>query len=326
MKKILVTGGAGYIGSHLARGLIDKGYVVRVLDSLLYGRSGIESFSGEDRFELCVGDICNIRDVFKAVKGVDAVIALAAIVGDPACALDKEETLFTNYESTKILVEACNHYKVRRLVFASSCSVYGANSELVLNEGSKLNPVSLYAETRIMSEQVILQNARYFSPVILRLATVFGLSERMRFDLVVNIMTIKALKEKKIQIFGGEQWRPLVHAKDAAQAFMVAMEAPDGVAGREVFNIGSNEMNFTITQVGKMVCEMISGTQLKSEKAESDKRDYRVNFEKANKLLGFKSRFSIQDGVQEIARAVHNEKRFNDYLDDIYYNVKYLYK
>ena len=256
-RPILVTGGAGYIGSHLTRKLLGEGHRVRVLDNFTFGKRGLEELAGHPRLELVEGDISNIRDVTASVKDAGAVIALAAIVGDPACGLNAEETLNLNYESTKVLVEACDFYGVDRLVFASSCSVYGASDEGLLTETSSLNPVSLYARTRIMSEDVILDRCGRVTPVILRLATVFGLSPRMRFDLVVNTLTVRAVTDGRFQIFGGDQWRPFVHCQDAAEAFLRAATAPKERVDREVFNVGTEGMNYTIAEVGGVVAEEV---------------------------------------------------------------------
>src|SRR3989442_16039551 len=152
--RVLVTGGAGYIGSHLTRMLLDRGYHVRILDRFDYGGAGITGVQ-HPGLEVVHGDICSSRDLGQAVRGVEAVVALAAIVGDPACNLDPEQTINLNYTATKILIDACNLYSVRRLVFASSCSVYGANGHALLTEQSPLNPVSLYARTRVLSENVL---------------------------------------------------------------------------------------------------------------------------------------------------------------------------
>jgi nucleoside-diphosphate-sugar epimerase len=321
---ILVTGGAGYVGSHLTRFLLEQGYPVHVLDNLTYGSQGIDDIKDHPGLVVFEGDICNIKDVVRAVKGTRVVIALAAIVGDPAAALDEDETNSTNYESTKVMVEACEHYGVERLVFASSCSVYGANSDIMLNEGSWLNPVSLYAKTRILSEQVLLGNCRAVVPVILRLSTVFGLSWRMRFDLVVNILTAKACREGKIQIFGGSQWRPLIHVQDVARAFIVAALAPLDVVRGEIFNVGGNDLNYQIKDVGEIVKSVLPDTEVDMKPEDPDRRDYRVSFDKIRSLLDFVPEKDIEFGVCEIRDFLDTNPI--DLTDDIYYNVKYLFK
>ena len=192
-----------------------------------------------------------------AVKGVDSVIALAALVGDAACDLDPEETISINVEATQLLADVCERARVPRLVFASSCSVYGANSELILNEGSWLNPISLYAQSRIKSEDILLRHTERVGVTILRLATVFGLSPRMRLDLLVNTFTAHAFFNRKIRIFGGQQWRPHLHVQDAADAFIRASTAPDERVHGEVFNVGHSVLNSTVLEVAELVKGML---------------------------------------------------------------------
>jgi len=217
--KVLVTGGAGYIGSHCVRMLLAGGHSVRVLDSLLWGDDALKPMmNGAGNLEVFQGDIRHVEDVVAATKGCQGVIHLAGIVGDPACELDPEATHTINFEATKIMVEVAKYANVRRFVFASTCSVYGAAEDYVLNEGSVVNPVSLYAETNLRSEHVILRGFEGTNtiPTIVRFATIYGVSSRMRFDLVVNIMSAKAHYERKVRVFGGDQWRPFVHVADAA--------------------------------------------------------------------------------------------------------------
>jgi nucleoside-diphosphate-sugar epimerase len=296
-----------------------------VIDNFTYGDRGIKDLFDHPNLTLFEGDICNIKDIVHSIQGVDSVIALAAIVGDPACNLNEQETLNTNYESTKILVEIAKYYKVKRLLFASSCSVYGSNNKLELNEGSWLNPVSLYAKTRIMSEEVIFQNCGDICPIIYRLSTVYGLSTRMRFDLVVNTLTAKAFFTKKIEIFGGKQYRPNVHVQDVADAFILGLTAPRKLVFKQIINIGSNEQNYRIYDLGKIVRKVMPDVEVIHRSQKEDLRDYRINFEKAKHLLKFRPRFTVEEGINEIQHAL-SKKEFDDYLDDIYYNVKYLYK
>lgn len=322
---VLVTGGAGYLGSHLVRLLLERGDTVSVLDKLCYGDAGVRELKGKDRFTLIEGDICNIGDVVRAVQGKEAVVALAAIVGDPACSLNETDTLNTNYESTKVLLEICRFYGVKRLVFTSSCSVYGANSHQQLNERSKLEPVSLYARTRIMSEDVLLKETGALDITILRLATLFGYSPRMRFDLVVNNLTAKSVNENRIQIFGGDQWRPFVHVRDAARACLYVLDAKPDIVKSQVFNVGANHLNSKIGDLPQYFLPLFKSLAVEAHSSIEDQRDYRVNFDKIATLLKFETTKSIPDGVQEITDAF----RFGgipDYRADIYYNVKYLYR
>ena len=300
---VLVTGGAGYIGSHVVRKLLERNRRVRVLDSYLYGDHGLREVAGHPRLELLEGDIRHLRTVALATRGVHSVIALAALVGDAACDLDVDETTSINQEATRLLAEACQSAGVARLVFASSCSVYGANSELILNEGSWLNPVSLYAQTRIQSEQILLRRVDQLSTVILRLATVFGWSTRMRLDLVVNTFTAHAFFNGKLRLFGGDQWRPNLHVQDAAEAFIAAAEADDARARGEIFNVGGNHLNYQVHQIAELVRTHVPHVEIEVVPSAGDQRDYRVSFDKIRHVLGFTPRFTVDDGVAEILRA-----------------------
>lgn len=322
-RTVLVTGGTGYVGSWLVRKLLDRNYHVRVLDSFLYGGHGLAGVSGHPRLEIIEGDIRHVGSVARAVKGVDGVIALAALVGDAACDLDAEETEAINYESVRLLADACRRQGVPRFVFASSCSVYGANSDLVLNEGSWLNPVSLYARTRIQSEEMLLKHADSMGVVILRLSTVFGLSPRMRFDLIVNTLTMHAIHHKKMQVFGGSQWRPNLHVQDAAEAFICGLEAPAEKVDKGVFNVGSNESNYTILDIAKLVHRHVPQATLEVKGDVTDPRDYRVSFDKIRSVLGFQPRFTVEDGIREIAEALVSG-RITEPLAEVYHNYRFL--
>jgi len=205
--------------------LAAEGYEVVVLDNLLYGDKGVQYLSDLPSVHFIRGDVTDPDTVDRALCGVQRVIALAAIVGDPACDINEELTRRINYDSIKLLVDRSIEHGVKRLVFASSCSVYGANGSELLCEDSHLNPVSLYARTRLMSEELLLREAGDVEVVILRLATVCGVSPRMRFDLMVNTMTACAKMKGSIRVTGADQWRPHLHVTDAAEAFARAVAA-----------------------------------------------------------------------------------------------------
>jgi nucleoside-diphosphate-sugar epimerase len=323
-QRVLVTGGAGFIGSHLTRLLLQRGYRVRILDRFDYGSAGIDKIKDHPRLEILTGDICNSRDLSQAMRNVDGVLALAAIVGDPACSLDPEETINLNYTATKILTEVSNFYGVRRLVFASSCSVYGASSNALLTEQSRLNPVSLYARTRVLSENIIFDRHGDVEPVVLRLSTVFGLSPRMRFDLVVNTLTARAVIDKKIAIFGGNQWRPNVHCRDVARAFMMALEAPREAVAGEIFNVGGDHLNHRISDLGDMVAQIVGDVQVEHQQEVPDPRDYRVGFGKIRRVLGFEPECTVADGIQEVAAAVRATPALQRHQDPRFHNVQAL--
>src|SRR5271166_495016 len=218
---IVVIGGAGYIGSHTVELLLKNGYGVRVLDRLMYGRESLAEFIGNDRFELVEGDASDVSKVTTAMRGASAVVHLAGLVGDPACAVDVEYTRHTNIVVTRMAKEVAQSLGVHRFVFASSCSVYGV-SDKQATEMDQLSPVSLYAQTKIDSERELLATGSDdFFVTVLRFATVFGHSRRPRFDLVANLFTAQALTDGLVTVIGPEQWRPFIHVRDLARAILL---------------------------------------------------------------------------------------------------------
>lgn len=318
---ILVTGGAGFVGSHLTRKLLDDGYRVRVLDSLVYGKRGLEGIEDNPNLELVVGDICDEALLDRSVRGTRAVIALAAVVGDAACDLDPARSTAINFESTRQTLDACRRAGVQRLVFASSCSVYGANGNEFLREDSHLNPVSLYARTRLMSEEQLLRNAGGVEVVILRLATVCGVSPRMRFDLMVNTMTACAAVQHTVRVTGAAQWRPHLHVQDAAEAFKLAMESPN--ASGQIFNVGCDEQNFTIGEVAEKVAAHIPQVKIEQNSNGGDPRSYRVSFERIREILGFRPKRTVDDAIDEVGGLL-GSGRIADFTNELFHNAKWL--
>ena len=321
-KVVLVVGGAGYIGSALVRKLIEAGRKVRVLDKLVYGDGPLQGVLGHPNLELKVGDCRNIQDVVGAVRGADAVIHLAAIVGDPACEQDHKTALEINYAATRMLVEVAKGHGVSRLIFASSCSVYGA-TDIIMDENSAVHPISLYGQTKVDSELALLAaQTTTFHPTILRLATVFGLSYRPRFDLVVNLLTAKAYKEALITIFNGQQWRPFIHVKDVAAGFVKVLESPIERVSGQIFNLGDDRLNCTLTEVAEKILRFFPGTRV-DHIENSDRRNYRVSFEKIRSRLGFRCSLDLDAGIQQIVTAFECGE-IVDYTDIQYNNQKFL--
>ena len=324
VRKILVIGGAGYIGSVLVRKLLQKEYVVYVLDNLTYGDHGIKDLTNNPDFIFIKGDVRNLSDVLDAIKHVDAVVHLAAIVGEPACSLKPEESIQVNYLATKMLAETCKYFQVNRFIFASTCSVYGESlsPDELLTEEATTNPISLYAEMKLKSEQALLEMLDdNFSPTILRFATVYGVSPRMRFDLVVNLLTAKAIFDKEITIFGGSQWRPFIHVGDVADAIIKCLEAPISQIRGQIFNVASQ--NIKIMELGKIIQKHIPSAKLIVRSEIKDRRSYKVSSNKINKTLGFKPSKKIEDGVLEIKEAI-KQGVFTNYTDKKYNNYIYL--
>jgi nucleoside-diphosphate-sugar epimerase len=322
VQTVLVVGGAGYIGSTMVRGLLGDGYRVRVLDSLEFGDASIRALYNNPDFEVVRGDFRCVEPVVRATQGVDAVIHLGGIVGDPACAVDEDLTLETNLAATSLLTEVCRGAGISRLLFASSCSVYGMADEIV-DEQAELNPVSLYAATKADSEKVLLEaRNQALHPVIFRLATVFGWSYRPRFDLVVNLLTARAMSEGKITIFNGEQWRPFIHVEDVCRAFRMALVAPLDLVSGQVFNAGSSFMNFTLRQLADTIEHMEPGLEVEYVDNE-DKRNYRVSFERIRRELGFQCHVGLETGVRGLQEALRRGL-VKDYTEPVYNNYKTL--
>ena len=320
--RILLIGGAGYIGSILTRELLDDGYRVTIIDKFLYGRYSIKEIMHHPDLEIVEGDTRHIDILVPAIKEASAVVHLAELVGDPLCEIDPEITYEINYLATATIARICSDLQVNRYIYISSCSVYGSsvNPDDILDENSTLAPVSLYAKMKINAERAILGTANEnFSPCILRLGTVFGASHRPRFDLVVNLLAAKAVAEKKIKIFGGNQWRPHVHVSDVAKAIKLALESPVETVKNKVFNLVGE--NLKIIDVGRLVADLIPGTEMLVEDDAEDARDYRVGAQRAMEDLGFRPLKRVEDGILEVAEMLRSG-RVKNFSDPKYHNYR----
>jgi len=322
---VVVLGGAGYIGSHTVDLLLRHGYEVRVLDRLMYGRDPIAEFIDHPRFELIEGDVTEITKLTRAARNASAVIHLAGLVGDPACAVDVDFTRHTNIVATRMAKEVAQSLGVYRFLFASSCSVYGV-SDTEVDERSPLNPMSLYAHTKIDSERELLYAVRDdFFVTVLRFATVFGHSRRPRFDLVANLFTAQAMTEGRITVTGPQQWRPFVHVRDVARAIVHVLEAPADVVQSQVYNVGDRRLNTTIGQLGEVVADVAREfrgpvTITVREQGADERRNYLVSFEKIRRHLGFEAERGLADGIREMARQFADGS-YQHYRDEVYNNV-----
>ncbi|MBU1628380.1 NAD-dependent epimerase/dehydratase family protein, partial [bacterium] len=321
-KTILVTGGGGYIGSLLVRELLARGARVRVYDTLFFGDKPLLSFQSNRDFQLIVGDMRAIENHFGILDDVDGVCHLASLSNDPSCDLRKELSVDINSKGTIKLARECKKRGIKRFVFMSSCSVYGAATEDIVNESSALNPVSLYAKTKIEAEQELFSiQDKDFMPTSLRQATVFGISPRMRFDLAINMMTMHAITKKEIFVMGGgAQWRPFIHVKDSVNTIIKILESPLDVVGKEIFNLGSNEMNYKIHDLALLVSSCFNDVEVQVTPDDADKRSYRVDFSKIEEKLGFVANYKPEYGVNEIKQAVEKHE-ISDFSDPMYYNI-----
>jgi nucleoside-diphosphate-sugar epimerase len=273
---VLVIGGAGFVGSVLVRKLLDHGYQVTVMDALVYGDEGMRDLYDRPGFAVVQGDVREEAAIAKATAQADAIVHLGALVGDPACALDEQLTLEINLEATRTVAEMARERGIRRMIFASSCSLYGA-SEAMLDEQSPLDPLSVYARSKMKSEELVLALAdTEFAPVVLRFGTFYGLSPRPRFDIVVNLLVAKAVTEGEISVLGGSQWRPFLHVDDGARAIMRCLEVPEEQIRGQLFNVGSDEQNFTVGQIGEAIAALIPHARVVYQPAVDDEANYRV--------------------------------------------------
>lgn len=322
-KHVLVIGGAGYIGSALLPKLLDRGFRVRLLDALMFGTEPIQACLDHPNLEIIRADFRQVDSMVAAMRGIDSVIHLGAIVGDPACAIDEDLTVEINLSAVRSIAEVAKGEGVKRFIFASTCSVYGASDE-TLDEKSALNPVSLYARSKIAAERVLAQlSDASFSPTILRFGTIYGLSGRTRFDLVVNLLTAKAVVEGKITVMGGDQWRPFVHVSDAALAVLRALEADLPLVRGEIFNVGSNPQNYTIEGAAKVINALVPTAQLVDMGQDADRRNYRVSFDKITRVLGYHPEWTLEQGIRQVIDSIQTGM-VRDYKDAKYSNVKYL--
>ena len=304
--KVLVTGSEGYIGTVLARHLLESGHDVTGLDTCYFSN---RKFLGElPEYELLK---CDIRDIKESqLKGFDAICHLAALSNDPAGALISEITEDINYLGTVSLAEKAKRAGVGRFLFSGSCSIYGAgDTSSFLTEEAEFNPVTAYGRSKVLAERDLSKLADdSFSPVFLRNATAYGTSPRLRLDLVVNNLVAWAYTTKKIAMTSdGTPWRPIVHVNDICLAFKCALEAPEPAVHNQAFNIGRTDANYQVKEIAEAVGKVITDAEItfgKSSGETPDKRSYRVSFEKAkNKLPGFAPRWTLMDGIREMYKS-----------------------
>ena len=327
MKNILVTGGAGYVGSGLLRELLLKGYNVTCIDNLLFGGESLLDIWHNKNFTFykCdINDSQKLDEVFLK-NNFDGVIHLAAIVGDPACKINSDLAIKTNFESSKNLLEKSKNSEVSKFIFASTCSNYGKmdDPEAYVDENSKLAPVSLYAELKVKFEKYMLSEIKKidgFSPTSLRFSTVYGLSPRMRFDLTVNEFTKDLALGKELIVFGEQFWRPYCHVRDFSNAFITVLNSPNEKVAYNVFNVGDTKENYTKQMIVNEIKKVLPNSKIKYVKKNEDPRDYRVNFDKIKKELGFKISMTVPDGIKEIKRVIQ-ENLIQDPENQKYYNI-----
>lgn len=328
--RVLVTGGAGYLGSTLVPRLLADGFSVRVLDTLRYGGRSLLGVWSHPGFQFLRGDVRDRAMVRASLEDIDAVVHLAAIVGDPACAREPAEARAINLDASIQLLDLCRERRhVTRFVFASTCSNYGRmdDPDVLVDESSALRPLSLYAETKVAFERLLLERRdsahnssgangtsrgaaapdaepERLCATSLRFATIFGVSPRMRFDLTVNEFTCELVLRRHLVVFGEQFWRPYVHVRDAAAAIELTLSSPSELVRGQVFNVGSSQQNFRKQQIVDLIRLQAPDATVEYVHVDSDPRDYRVSFAKIHERLSFRTTASVEDGVAEVARLV----------------------
>jgi nucleoside-diphosphate-sugar epimerase len=319
----LVTGGSGYIGALLVQKLREAGREVRVLDSLLHDQEDIATEQEQAGVEVIRADMRNGDARKRALTDAEAVVHLAAIVGDPACALDPKASDDVNVQATRALVADANEAGVQRLVFASTCSNYGrmADPTVPITEDGELSPVSLYAEQKVSMEKLILGGgAGSVKPTCLRFATVYGVGRRMRFDLTVNEFTRELWADRDLEVFGEQFWRPYIHVRDAGRAVLTVLEAPEEKVTGNVFNAGRSGENYRKLDLVEEIGKQIDRGNVSYVKRDEDPRDYKVSFDKIRAELGFETLMTVPDGIAEIISAL-DAQAFGDPFDGRYKNI-----
>lgn len=296
-KKILITGGAGYVGIPVLQLLLSKGYCVRVFDNLTWGGNVLLPYFGESKFEFIQGDIRKKEELRPAVAGVDVIIHLAAIVGFPACRKFPKLSREINVGGTKNLVDLTDG-KIP-IIFASTGSTYGKIIEQFCTETTPLNPLSHYGKQKALAEEIIKKNKKF---IIYRFATAFGAAPRFRLDLLINDFTFRAVTEKTLMVYEGEFMRTFIHVRDMARSFLFALEHYQKMTG-EIYNVGDENLNISKEQVAKLLLEYLDfHLHFIQDGHDIDQRDYFVDYSKIKKL-GFRTKIGLKEGVEELIKA-----------------------
>ncbi len=310
MKNVLLIGGEGYIGNIVAQNLMSNGSIVTSYDNLMYNNHQcVLNKIQLDNCNFIYGDMQDKKRLDSIIENFDAVVLLAGLVGDPITKKYPEESALINDQGVKNVIDLCAKYNVENFIFVSTCSNYGLieNNELA-DENHNLNPLSLYAKSKVNAEKYILslKDKTNMHPTILRFATAFGLSSRMRFDLTVSEFTRELAMSKELLVYDAHTWRPYCHVQDFSRLIQMVLEAPKEKVAFEVFNAGGDVNNATKQMIVDMILNKIPDGKVKYQKYGSDPRNYRVNFNKVKTVLGFEPKYTIQDGINELVEAIDN--------------------
>jgi len=318
MKTILITGGAGYIGSVITALFLNEGYHVKVADLLWFNKYIPSLYEANPNYTFIKGDIRDIDFLKNIMENVDYVIHAAAVVGDPASKKFPELTYTINQEASIKLIDMAKNYNIRGFIFLSTCSNYGI-SEGLANEDSILKPLSLYSETKVNVERYLIDKAHKLDWIICRLSTVYGVSPRMRFDLTVNDFALNAFTKKFLDIFLPYTHRPYIHVSDVGKVMLNIMEKFD-ITKRNIFNVGFNKENYQKIEIAKAISTSIPGIRIDITEKGSDTRDYRVDFSKLQRYLDVSNSYRVEDGIREVVDLLRSGKIHNP-QDTVYYNT-----
>jgi len=320
-QKILVTGGAGYVGAVLVPRLLENGYLVKVLDLYIYGEGALDAVKGHPNLEQVKGDIRDHNLLQKVVPGCDTVIHLACISNDPSFELDHQLGKSINYDAFINLVKVSKDTGVKRFVYASSSSVYGVKGDRDVTEDLPLEPLTDYSKYKALCEEVLdRERAPGFTTLTIRPATVCGYSPRLRLDLTVNILTNHAVNNGIIKVFGGDQMRPNIHINDMAEVYLRTLEWPDVVIDGKIFNAGYD--NQKVRDIAELVKHMVGNNVEIVTVPTDDNRSYHISSEKIKRELGFEPSHTIGDAVNDLVAAFRAGRIPDSMTDDRYYNIK----
>ena len=318
MDKILITGGAGYVGTVLTEHLLNKGHKISVIDLMIYGEDVLKK---NPNLRIIKGDIRDVDLLEKEIPMHDIVIHLACISNDPSFELDPKLGKSINLDAFKILVEISKRSLIKKFIYASSSSVYGLKNEKNIHENISLEPLTEYSKYKVECELILKKyESENFTTVTLRPATVCGYSPRQRLDVVVNILTNLAYNKREISVFGGKQLRPNIHIKDMVEVYDVLIKAPKFKISGEIFNVGYE--NKTVLQLANIVRTVIGKDVKLKVVPTNDNRSYHISSEKIKKILGFESKFTINNAVNDLKNAFEDGFLPNSLHDEKYFNIK----
>ncbi len=324
-KQVLVTGGAGYVGSRLIPSLLEKGYKVKVLDLYIYDKDLFKKYHNHPGLTEICGDIRDVKIIQEAMKGCDAVIHLACISNDPSFDLDPTLGKSINYDAFRPMVKAAKAEGVKRFIYASSSSVYGIKEVQNVTEELELNPLTDYSKYKAECEKVLAEEAvDGFETVTIRPATVCGYGERLRLDLTVNILTAHAYYNKKIKVFGGKQLRPNIHIEDMVNVYHTCLEAKKEQIDRKIFNAGYQ--NHSVADIAMMVKNVFSEEIAIEVVPTDDNRSYHISSDKIQRELGFIPKFTIEDAARDLKNAFEKGLVNNPLTNEKYHNIKQMQK